>query len=228
MSLTIPKKPLLFPKDNARQVRIAASLLSHKLELRYKRPTLTASDFLAHAFGLSYALSRFKRLECPSRPKSPPAITICRDPSTTQGAYEYDRLYIAPPIGTFRSSLLVNSLRTIAEAPESLSSLCSPRSLPSSQRSSYGLPSDPSALPPSVEHEPFMTHDEWLENSVDRMERRRLRRIFRSVGLWRRDVQQDPVSIDSGLAGGAIGLDVSSADDTVIRRVRKKKFPASA
>jgi len=199
-----------------------------------RRATLTPDDFLAHAFGLEYAVSVSRNggiksdsstsTEAPGTPElhgssSSFSSSSRRSGSTasrTQNKSSGGVLPKKPPRGTF------SSIRRSSK----------PKDIPSPSPSNPPSPvlpeltsrhnEDPLTrllpIQDSSKLEPIVTREEWIENTKRRIERRRLRKLSLAIDATDCFPDQLPLDIDCRPSGWSMGLGLPSVDEEDLQR----------
>ncbi len=199
-----------------------------------RRATLTPDDFLAHAFGLEYAVSVSRNggikcdsstsTEAPGTPElygssSSFSSSTRRSGSTasrTQNKSSGGVLPKKPPRGTF------SSIRRSSK----------PKDIPSPSPSNPPSPvlpeltsrhnEDPLTrlfpIQDSSKLEPIVTREEWIENTERRIERRRLRKLSLAIDATDCFPDQLPLDIDCRPSGWSMGLGLPSVNEEDLQR----------
>jgi len=199
-----------------------------------KRATLTPDDFLAHAFGLEYAVSVSRdggikadsstSTEAPGTPVfghhgSPSSFSSSSRGSGSTASRPQNKssggvLPKKPPRGTFCS---VRRSSRPKDIPSPSSSNPPSPVLPDlhsfTSRHNENPPTHLLSIQDGSRIEPIVTREEWIENTERRIERRRLRKLSLAIDATDCFPDQLPLDIDCRPSGWSMGLGLPSVNE---------------
>jgi len=206
---------------------------------RKQRATLTPDDFLAHAFGLDFAISLNRdsgsetgsstpsdapgspRLEANSSSSSSSRGSSYGSDSKSQRKSRGGVLPKNPPRGTFSSVRRSSKSRNLASPPPSPSDPPSPDISISELRPFTHL----LHVQDNPKLEPVMTLEKWRESAERRIERRRLRQISFAVDGWDCSMNPLPLDIDCRPLGCPMCLGLAPVTENNLRRHSRERCP---